>query len=146
MKTFVLIVSKTFPVYHKKSGQDTGFVYQIQNIFTDKNIKIHTIRSNYTLWKSRENEINNGRAILSIRYWSGKPYASKQVEICRLTEIGVQILKDPSNFVFAEINNTKYNWEEVAHNDGLSFEDFCEWFKKRQSEPMAVIQFTKFRY
>ena len=31
-------------------------------------------------------------------------------------------------------------------NDGLSYVDFCDWFKIRQDKPMAIIQFTDFQY
>lgn len=35
----------------------------------------------------------------------------------------------------------------LAKNDGLSLEDFKAWFKNYDlSEPLAIIQFTKFRY
>ena len=108
--------------------------------------KIHTIRANYELWEKRAKEINNGKAILSIRYWSEKPYMSKQVEICRLEKIGVEKLEDPTNFAFAPIEGKKVDWELVAKNDGLSFLDFCEWFKIRSKKPMAIIHFTDFRY
>lgn len=146
MKRFVLIVSKQFPKSHKKAGQDTGFVQNISKLFTSENTKIHTIRSNYDLWNKRVKEINNGTAILSIRYWSDKPYKSKQVEFCQLTKIGIEKLKHPNNFVFASIENKQIDWGVVARNDGLSFEDFCEWFKVRQKKPMAIIHFTNFRY
>jgi len=146
MKTFVLTVSNYFPKTHKKSGQLTGFVWEIKNLFTIRNSKIHTIRSNYDLWNKRAEKINKGEAVLSIRYWSGKPYNSHQIEICRLEKIGIQKLDNPDNFVWAEIDGKKCNWCDVAKNDGLSFDDFCEWFKVRQNKPMAVIQFTDFRY
>jgi hypothetical protein len=36
---------------------------------------------------------------------------------------------------------------DIPQNDGLSPEDFKEWFKKYDLlEPMAIIHFTKFRY
>jgi hypothetical protein len=36
---------------------------------------------------------------------------------------------------------------ELAKNDGLSENDFCEWFRKYDlSKPMAIIHFTNFRY
>ena len=146
MKTFVLTVSKTFPKTHKRAGENTGFVWQISKLFTNENTKIHTIRANYDLWEKRAKEINEGKAILSIRYWSHKPYYSKQVEICRLIKIGVQKLEDPTNFVFAPIDGKTINWDEVAKNDGLSFNDFCEWFKVRKNSPMAIIHFTDYRY
>lgn len=146
MKTFVLTVSKQFPKTHIRSGQDTGFVSNIKRLFSNESEKIHTIRSNYELWSKRAEKINNGEAILSIRCWSDKPYRSKQIEICRLEKIGVEKLEDPTNFVFAPVEGKPINWCDIAKNDGLSFEDFCEWFKIRKKEPMAIIHFTDFRY
>lgn len=146
MKTFVLTVSKQFPKTHIRAGESTGFVESIKRLFSVESEKIHTIRTNYELWSKRAKEINEGKAILSIRYWSDKPYNSKQVEICRLERIGVEKLEDPTNFVYAPIGDKAVNWEEIAKNDGLSFEDFCEWFKVRTKKPMAVIHFTDFRY
>ena len=141
MKTYVLMVSERFPQTHKRKGELTYFPTKIKN-----GEKIHTIRANYELWEKRAKQINDGKAILSIRYWSGKPYNSKQVEFCQLTKIGLQKLDNPANFVWAEIDGKKCNWEDVAKNDGLSFDDFCEWFKVRQNSPMAVIHFTEWRY
>jgi len=145
-KTFVLTVLKQFPKTHNRAGQPTGFVENITKLFATGCKKIHTIRSNYELWHKRAKEINEDKAVLSIRYWAEMPYRSKQVEICRLERIGVEKLEQPDNFVFAPIEGKKVNWEDVAKNDGLSFEDFSDWFKSRQEEPMAVIHFTEFRY
>lgn len=151
MKTFVLTVSKQFPKTHKRAGEPTEFVEKIYSIncglpFFPYDPKIHTIRSNYELWKKRAKDINEGKAILSIRYWGGMPYRSKQVEFCRLERIGIEKLERPDNFFLAPIEGKMINWEDVAKNDGLSFDDFCEWFKVRQKEPMAIIHFTDFRY
>ncbi len=55
-------------------------------------------------------------------------------------------MEDPTNFVYASIGNKIVDWQEIAKNDGLSFEDFCEWFKVRNKKPMAIIHFTDFRY
>ncbi len=141
-----MTVSKQFPKTHPRSGQDTRFVYNIQRLFSNECEKIHTIRANYDFWSKRAKEINEGKAVLSIRYWSGKPYNSKQVEICRLEKIGIEKLEDPTNFVFAPIEGKPINWETIAINDGLTFEDFCDWFKVRTKSPMAIIHFTDFRY
>ena len=146
MKTFVLTVSKQFPKTHIRAGQDTNFVQNIKKLFAKDSKKIHTIRANFELWDSRALQINEGKAILSIRYWSDKPYNSKQIEICKLERIGIEKLTDPTNFVFANIGDKLINWETVAINDGLSFDDFCDWFKVRQKNPMAVIHFTDFKY
>ncbi|WP_044201003.1 hypothetical protein [Flammeovirga sp. OC4] len=139
-KTYVLTLSKYFPKTHKRAGERTGF---LDNILLSK---LHTIRSNYDLWNERAEKINEGEAILSIRYWSGLPYKSKQVELLKLEKIGVEKLEEPDNFVFAKIEGKYFDWKTVAENDGLTFENFCEWFKKRQSEPMAILHFTSFRY
>jgi hypothetical protein len=173
MKTYVLTVSRTFPATHNQKGQPTFFVEKIYNkiapmwkegsqelikerkLYSEVTIeKIHTIRGNYELWKKRIDEVIAGNAYLSLRYWSGSPYnykkdGSKQVEFARLDNesgVGIQKLEDPTNFVFAPINGKMINWEEIAKNDGLSFDDFCDWFKVRQNKPMAIIHFTNFRY
>jgi hypothetical protein len=144
MTIYVLTVSEFFPKTHKKAGKPTGFPLAIKQYD-----KIHTIRGNYDLWAKRFEKINKGEAILSVRIWSDKPYQSKQVEIFRFDKsqgIGLQKLNQPNNFVFADINEKQIDWELVAKNDGLSFEDFCDWFKVRSEKPMAIIHFTGFRY
>ena len=165
IKTYVLTVSRTFTATHKRKGEETKFPEKINftlmgisdKIGTFPMVKMHTIRSNYELWNKRIAEIQRGNAILSIRYWSGKPYNSKQVEICQLDKysgIGVQKLNFINSVMAISIHvdkqNTKYENPfavTVAKNDGLSLEDFKEWFKKYDlSEPMAIIHFTKFRY
>ena len=155
MKTYVLTVSRFFPKTHKRAGEKTNFSQKLQlgiknipnSVMYDEECdlimdrKIHTIRANYPLWKKRISEIQNGNAILSIRYWSGKPYKSKQVEITQLDKnsgVGVQELV---------YGYDKTLIKELAMNDGLSLEDFQEWFKKYDlSKPLAIIHFTRFRY
>lgn len=35
----------------------------------------------------------------------------------------------------------------IFENDGLSLADWCDWFRHYDlSKPMAIINFTKFRY
>lgn len=178
MKTFVLTISRTFPTTHKRKGEPTFFVEKIFKglnqimpccwcghgctcskhcTIDSMNLipKLHTCRGNYELWKKRIEQIQKGEAILSIRYWSGKPYNSKQVEICQLDKnsgIGVQDLGfDHAQLVYPRVWEINYQnpitIEELAKNDGLSLEDFKEWFKGYDlSDSMAIIHFTKFRY
>ena len=144
LKTHVITVSRYFLKSHPKAGRTTGFVNAILN-----GTKIHTIRHNYDLWKERIDEVNAGKAILSVRYWTGKPYQSKQQEFIRFDKnsgIDVQKLEDPNNFVWATIEDRMYDWKDIAKNDGLSLIDFGDWFKGVGSEPMAIIHFTEFRY
>lgn len=121
-----------------------------------KTPKLHTIRANYPLWKKRIKQIQEGHAVLSIRQWKGKPYRSKQVEIARLTAydgVGIQKLsfdKDKdgvSSFKFFDIDGRCFDRKNLANNDGLSLEDWEEWFRGYDlSKPLAIIHFTKFRY
>lgn len=113
--------------------------------------KIHTIRANYELWKKRFDKIGAGEACLSLRYWSGKPYRSKQVEFLRLTRengIGIQKITmrreelpdrilygaqameegDSWNSLLTGENITRTPVDMYARNDGLTPEDFIAWF------------------
>ena len=136
MKTYVLTLSQNFPKTHKRAGEETQFVSKIFN-----GEKIHTIRANYELWEKRINEVKEGKAILSLRFWSGKPYNSKQVEFCQLDKdsgIGIQgVIFDICDWSIAHIYtkgeiDTKLlfpSYVKLSKNDGLSVEDFKEWFK-----------------
>ena len=175
MKTYVLIISRTFPAKHQRKGEPTKFEAQLLNAvwrahnmsigLPQYGMKLHTIRSNYELWSKRFKQIYEGKAALSIRYWTGKPYHSKQTEICKLTKedgIGLQRLQfiplnnDLGNFITSidfrchrmpEALNLAH---ELASNDGLTFLDWKEWIfgsiKYNISKPLAIIHFTKFRY
>ena len=157
MKIYVLTLSKVFPTTHKRKGEPTNFAHKVEaaiNKWNDHELKNHTIRANYELWKKRFEEIDAGRACLSIRQWTGKPYASKQVEIVRLTHedgIGIQMLRFETLWGNERclIGYTGYevSFENIANNDGLSYDDWQDWFKDYDlSKPLAIIHFTKFRY
>jgi hypothetical protein len=151
MKTYVIILSKHFLANHKRAGEETHFKEKFLN-----GAKLHTIRANYPLWERRIKEVQAGNAVLSVRQWTGKPYRSKQVEIARLTAkdgVGIQKLsfdKDKdgvSSFKFFDIDGRCFDRKTLANNDGLSLEDWEEWFRGYDlSKPLAIIHFTKFRY
>lgn len=137
------MISRVFPSYHKNKGELTRFEQKIRN----KN-KIHTIRANYEKWKRKIDQIKNGEAVLSVRGWQGVPYHSKQnylfyynqedaLEVSKLT-------KDENGYLINDI--IRVSEEELAKNDGLTLDEFQEWFKVFPSEPMAIIHFTGFRY
>lgn len=148
-KTYVITLSRNFPTTHPKAGEPTGFG---DNLIKTK---LHTIRGNYELWERRFKQIESGEACLSIRQWSGKPYASKQVEIANLKKedgIGLQILNfyhgiAPDALFYPTIDGKPCDSTELANNDGLTLKDWRDWFKKSDlSKPMAIIHFTNFRY
>lgn len=161
MKTYVITLSKTFMKGHPKEGELTHFRYQVEEALNHPNAgwkKIHTIRRNVPLWKKRIKEIEAGEACLSIREWTGKPYRSKQVEIARLTKedgVGMQIIEGHSVVMYDTISVYSMRGDFcsvrdaalLAENDGLSYDDWWEWFDDGEHyENLAIIHFTKFRY
>ena len=160
MKTYVITLSRCFPAKHSKAGEPTQFrdAFYAGQVFNRGSEclyvrpKLHTIRANYPLWEKRIKDIQEGKAFLSVRQWSDKPYRSKQIEIARLTTangVGIQklcFLGD--NFNGGYIRNGAYPSDKIlAKNDGLPLADWEEWFRGYDlSKPLAIIHFTKFRY
>ena len=149
--TYPLTLSKAFPAKHPRNGQPTHFRTKFEECS-----KIHTIRANFPLWKDRFARIFVGDAVLSIRQWSDKPYHSKQELVADLgirDAIGIEelvfvdgdinkphIVKHPDQLVPVTIY-------DLATNDGLSVEDWLDWFKGYDlTKPLAVLHFTEFRY
>lgn len=162
MKTYVLTLSHSFPANHAMHGKPTGFFDKFMAGQADSrkgwlvSPKLHTIRANYTLWAKRIAEVQRGEAVLSVRQWSGRPYMSKQETIALLTAqdgIGIQMLKflpDADGCILWSrfvIDNRYADIKNVANNDGLSLEDWREWFRNYDlTKPLAIIHFTSFRY
>lgn len=188
-KTYVLMISRVFPATHPRAGEETHFMSKILMNFNrvvvqdlDGNRlpsndsygakmatsiikswgtepKLHTIRGNYDLWKKRIDEINAGKAVLSIREWSGSPYnfkrdGSKQVEFLQLEKVGIQRFgyerHVPSVFIDGGCrSNLEYHFHKrvkiIAKSDGLTLKDWLGWFPKSMTD-CCVIHFTDFRY
>lgn len=144
MKTHVLLLAKNFPANHPKAGTPTQFFTKII-----REEKKHTIRANYDLWKRRIDNINAGKAILSIREWTAQPYRSPQRELCVMKRVGLQKLEMTPLGWFVDDYDSDFTTQDFAAHDGLSFLDFSDWFRGKISidmEPMAIIHFTDFRY
>lgn len=140
-KTFVLTVSKTFLKDHPRYGKKTLFKKKI----TDGK-KIHSIRSNYKYWKKIITQVNNKEAILSLREWTGKPYKSKQKEIKQYKKLGIQKITKLSNYIeIDKIPQTSEILNKLSKNDGLSQEDFLNWFPVKVPNG-CIIHFTNFKY
>ena len=163
-KVYVLTVSRFFPKTHSRAGAKTWFVKEIlKSIVGAKQIieavktrasvkKIHTIRNNYELWLDRIKKVNNGEAILSLRYWQGAPYNSKQIEFAKLCEgqVAIEKLYLSTDLNDCDIRGVHFHGDAakvLSANDGLSEKDFREWFKKHNAKnTLAIIHFTSFRY
>jgi len=148
MKTYVLIVSRYFLQYHPKAGTETMFP---EKILCGE--KLHTLRGNYKYWSKIIAKVNAGEAVLSVRYWSGKPYQTPQVEITQFTQLGCQQFTLHSNGNLAVDNklHTLEKTTEIAKNDSLALQDFYDWFKLKKLPPNTqingiIIHFTKLKY
>ena len=143
-KQIVLMISKKFLAYHTKKGLPTDFEAKIKS-----KDKVHTIRANYELWKKKIDEVKSGKAELVLKQWSGLPYRSSpellfkyddkdDIDVSKLTyEEGKGLIVNDEVIVPTEI---------LAKNDGLTLQEFEDWFKVFPTEPMAIIHFTGFRY
>lgn len=142
----VITFSRNFPKKHPKEGQPTNFVEKIWSCFGldsryigllpveqesfvsgdfDHWEKFHTIRVG-NRWRVGD--------YFSPRVWSGKPYASKQIEFSPPIEIkkiwSVDINFHQSSSVMI-VNKSRFTFEQaikIARNDGLDMTDFVSWF------------------
>lgn len=148
LKCYVITVSNFFPKGHISECIETLFEVQILN-----GNKKHTIRTNVEFWKKRIQNVMEGKAYISIRRWSGKPYRSKQVEIKKLFKhdgVGFEVIEKAKETEMFNINEkVKYGFslKEIAKNDGLEPHDFKDWFKDwKKPEKKIIIHLTKYRY
>lgn len=151
---YTISVARNFLAKHPRKGQPTNFIESIENY-----TKIHTIRANFEYWQKAIAEVQKENAYISLRYWSGLPYKSEQVEFKKLfntDNIGIEKLtfeKELEEEYTALTGQNQFSYQSnidiklLAQNDGLSLMDFYSWFAKYDlSEPMAIIHFTNFRY
>lgn len=131
-----------------------------RDVFEKCEPKAHTIRGNYNLWAKRFEKIQRGEAVLELYYWSGKPYRSPSVTICQLGKddgVGVQkyhiaeyedeMGEERACYCIDNRMKVGFLLSTLSKNDGLSLEDFKEWFRGYDlSNPMAIIHFTPLRY
>jgi len=154
--------SIVFPAFHPRKGQETFFIEKIW--FTTR----LTTRVVFPAWHNFSNEtfmqglanrnkvhtIRNGKrhkvgGILSARYWSSKPYYSKQVEFSIITIKKIFDIEIDENGVVT-VDNHVFNEDgerELAENDGLSYSDFSEWIivpvtKKKKPFSGQIICWT----
>lgn len=135
----VLTFSKQFPKKHINAGEPTNFKEKILS-----GEKIHTIRPETNKWKIGDQ--------ISMRYWTGKPYHSKQEIFCEEFAV-VELLPIEINFniyiSYIEINKKRLNrineeWGLLAKNDGLTFEQMQNWFNKPFTGTLIAWQPTNY--
>lgn len=144
------MVSRTFPAYHPKAGQQTDFVEKIWAALADEvsgfkipdhckdwdwykyynaSPKLHTMRAG-NRWKVGD--------MASLRYWSERPRHSNQVEFAQVEVKKVwpiEFRPVKTGYSTASIN-CYINSEKVeadvlqklAESDGLTLDDLIDWF------------------
>lgn len=165
----VITFSRVFPGYHPKAGEPTNFVEKIWESFIqteqftlsrccelsrhlgigDYNMnnirqirfepKHHTIRAGHRFYVGE---------CFSPRIWSGKPYRSKQLIIGPDIEIkSIWNFKIKSTGAMYLEGFPPYDIDMVAKNDGLSNEDFLDWFEyPRQFTGQIICWNEKINY
>lgn len=158
----VITFSRTFPTYHPRKGQETFFVEKIwtalqkydnfypnqwvnkypilMDLFMNPDVisfpsKLHTIRAGHR-WKAGD--------VFSPRVWSSKPYASPQLTIAPDITIN-RVVTFEMDGAFIKVAGRLYGMrgssdiEPIATNDGLSIEDFQDWFNKPVFDGQILI-------
>lgn len=155
----VITFSRFFPKYHPKAGEPTFFVEKVLQSLTEQTLiapweynteieaitdkifepKHHTIRAG-NWWSAGD--------IFSPRYWSGRPYASKQVSFAPDIEIkkvwNIEIMFETNQIHFGKPNG-KDQWlllsaGDIAKNDGLSVHDFYNWFDTTKNRKHKIVK------
>jgi hypothetical protein len=112
-----IMCARTFPAYHPRAGQPTGFRQAILD-----GRKIHTLRQSAGTKRSGET--------VSLREWAGRPYGSRQVEFARC-EIEVASVSISNGLP------DQFRVQEMARNDGFAdAADFCLWFSGGRARPV----------
>lgn len=147
----VLILSRTFPSYHKRKGEPTHFVekflnslpnneglYEIEDL--NPNItKIteefwETIEMNYHKLGLKLTTIRRGNRFktgdkFSPRVWSGKPYRSKMIKIAKDVVVFKTWEFEIKNGLFY-VDGKVTLPEHISTVDGFKYiDDFLDWFR-----------------
>lgn len=150
----VLTFSRTFPKGHPKAGAQTYFVEKIWNSFRNSSYclpyDMAKFAENYPFKGdeylqacqriktigSKHHTIRNGHRfkpgdMVSLRVWSDKPYRSPQIEFAQV-EVkktwDIKIAIGHTWWSFHIDNKLINDVEPIAINDGLTIDDFIEWF------------------
>ncbi len=150
----VRTLSRQFMSDHPRAGQPTFFVekflnsmhvefyrvnyYELLKVINpdvDSMILFYFFESlNIGIFDKKSHTIRNGNHfktgdLISIRCWSGKPYKSKQIKLVP----DIAVVKTYEAMIISGnlmINGQTYDHDivSIANNDGLSENDFINWF------------------
>lgn len=144
-----IMCSRFFPKGHPKEGKPTHFVEKIWNCFRQDDFSLpdHFIKwINNFIWQGpdeylkivslqekKHHTIRSGKRFkpgetVSLRVWSGLAYRSKQIEFAQVEVKKVWEI-EISEFWFINDSILEHGQvTELAANDGLTHDDFVNWF------------------
>lgn len=138
-----IMFSRVFPKGHPKAGQPTRFVEKIWSALADMG-RTDDQKGDFgdydADWQSYYSGIPKWHTIRAGRrwkvgdwfvpkIWSGNPYRSKTISVAQPIEVKKEwpILMTPMGSIY--IDGRRFEQvEALAANDGLTYDDFNEWF------------------
>ena len=152
-KVYVLMLSKNFPEWHSCRGNKTHFEDKIK-----AGVKLNTYRISTKTWLKKAIDVMNGRAIISVREWTGEPYKTKQKELFKLgykTKFNICEISRNEEYAnkFCIIEQSIFEYvlnkypisisslndcERLSREDGLSEVQFCEWFFRKSNRVECI--------
>lgn len=162
----VITLARQYLQGHPKAGKPTFFVSSVWNSMYYDDAP-HEVRCNpafaedWIKWLDDDCEYKKHHTIrfgrrwktgdkASLRVWSGKPYASKQIAIA--PDVTLKVINILVDYDRRTIFNELYNiallaahskkLQVIAANDGLSPQDFLDWFqvgKKKGAHEAQIL-------
>lgn len=144
--------SRLFPTTHSRRGEQTKFIEKVM-----LGEKIHTIRRQYDRWKHVAEKCAGKPCEISLCQWRATPRRSNHVQVGLIeAQPGVQRLRmkynpDSDSITAIVDDNKTVNPETLAENEGLTIDEFKEWFFGRnrnmsQEFKGCILHLTQFRY
>lgn len=148
----VITFSRFFPEKHPRKGEATNFVEKIwESIYLDNvgSYEYEVVKSKFDIiahgkYEPKHHTIRAGNRWkvgqkFSPRVWSGKPYASKQIQFAPDIEIKkIWTFETKGELFFVDRKQFDVTSSDLPMNDGLSTDDFLNWFdchpKKKGTE------------
>lgn len=149
----VLTFSRHFPKGHSRVGQPTHFVEKIEACLADSipgwqmspTFELHEWLPYYNCSMPKHHTIRAGSRfkpgeMASLRVWSGAPYRSKQIEFAQV-EVKKVWSVEISEFWWVDNKILEHGQVvELAKNDGLSYDDFVNWFNIHPKKKEQVFR------
>lgn len=142
-KTILLHVPDSFPSWHSRYGEDTGFADKIK---AKNQSKIHAIKSNVEFWQQATIKFATGKYRIRIVHLEDTPEGKCYYLIQESEFLHIQKACFISEDNSLKVDNKRIDITEVAQNEGYTLEDFKEYLKQIDKRSFCIVHFTAFSY